>query len=161
MKSDLNLRRKWTLRAHGEQVVFVKKINERAEHVLMKAFIWALYLPDYPDLAVEIAIGDRYRPDVVSMDTHQRPRFWGEAGRVSKAKVESLMRRYRTTHFAIAKWAAHLDPWVDIVQEAVAGLERTAPVDLLNIPADSAHRFIDDRGVIHLGHEDLAWIRIA
>jgi hypothetical protein len=33
------------LRAHGEQVVFVKRANERREHVLMKAILWALYLP--------------------------------------------------------------------------------------------------------------------
>lgn len=64
MTSELMLRRKWTLRAHGEQVVFVKKRNERAEHVLMKSFLWALYLPDYPDLTVEISIGDRYKPAV-------------------------------------------------------------------------------------------------
>lgn len=160
MKSELMLRRKWTLRAHGEQVVFVKKVNERAEHVLMKTFLWALYLPAYPDLVVEIHIGDRYKPDVVSLDDWGRPRFWGEAGHVGKAKMESLARRYRATHFAIAKWATGLDPWIEIVQEAVEGLGRTAPIDLLNIPPDSATRFIDGRGVIHLQHEDLEWIRI-
>lgn len=41
--SDLMLRRKWTLRAHGRQVVFVKKANESGEHVLMKALLWALH----------------------------------------------------------------------------------------------------------------------
>ena len=41
MSSDLLLRRKLTLRAHGEQVVFVKKSRESLEHVLMKAFLWA------------------------------------------------------------------------------------------------------------------------
>jgi hypothetical protein len=34
----------------------------------MKALLWALYLPIYPKLSVEIAIGDRYRPDVVELD---------------------------------------------------------------------------------------------
>lgn len=33
MSSDLLLRRKLTLRAHGEQVIFVKKSRESLEHV--------------------------------------------------------------------------------------------------------------------------------
>lgn len=43
MTDELLLRRKWTLRAHGERVVFVKRVSERREHVLMKALLWALY----------------------------------------------------------------------------------------------------------------------
>jgi len=39
MIPDLMLRRKWTLRAHGKQVVFIKYANERSEHVLMNAFL--------------------------------------------------------------------------------------------------------------------------
>jgi hypothetical protein len=73
--NDLYLRRKLTLRAHGEQVVFVKKKRERIEHVLMKAFLWALYLPEYPDLTVEIRVGDRYKPDVVGLDERGQPTF--------------------------------------------------------------------------------------
>lgn len=34
----LALSRKWTLRAHGRQVVVIKKARERATHVLIKAF---------------------------------------------------------------------------------------------------------------------------
>jgi hypothetical protein len=39
MSSDLFLRRKWTFRAYGRQVVFIKRSNERKAHVLMKAFL--------------------------------------------------------------------------------------------------------------------------
>ena len=67
MGSDLLLRRKWTLRAHGRQVVFVKRQNESREHVIMKALLWALYLPEYPHLLVETSIGDRFKPDVVQL----------------------------------------------------------------------------------------------
>ena len=99
-----HLRRKLTLRAHGEQVVFVKRKQERIEHVWMKAFLWALYLPEYPDLTVEVGIGDKYKPDVVEMDPRRgRPRFWGEAGHVGEDKIEALTSRYPATHFAIAK----------------------------------------------------------
>lgn len=160
MSSDLSLRRKWTLRAHGKQVVFIKKAQERREHVLMKAFIWALYLPLYADLVVEIGVGDRYKPDVVALDPHGQPRFWGEAGRVGVDKIRSLARRHRDTHFAIAKWDTRFRPFLEVVTEALAGLQRSAPFDLLNFPADSAERFVDGRCQIHLTHADLEWRRL-
>ena len=111
MTDELFLRRKWTLRAHGRQVVFVKKPYESDTHVLMKALLWALYLPAYPELTVEIAIGDRYKPDVVALDARGEPGFWGEAGDVTTAKIRSLARRYRDTHFALAKWDTRLEPY--------------------------------------------------
>ncbi len=160
MSDDLILRRKWTLRAHGKQVVFVKRANERREHVLMKAFLWALYLPDYPDLIVEIRVGDRYKPDLVSLDDRGRPRFWGEAGRVGVDKIRSLARRYRDTHLAIAKWDTRLEPFVAIVADALSGLGRSAPVDLFNFPSDSSERFLNERGHIHLTLAELDWKRL-
>jgi hypothetical protein len=157
---DLHLCRKWTLRAHGRQVVFVKKPVESTEHVLMKAFLWALYLPEYPGLVVEIKIGDRYKPDVVSLNAEGEPHFWGEAGDVSTAKIRSLARRHRRTHFALGKWASPLGPLAETVTRAIEGVDRKAPFDLISFPDDAAERFIDDSGVIHLQHRDLSWLRI-
>jgi hypothetical protein len=161
MTKDLFLRRKWTLRAHGEQVVFVKRANERGEHVLMKAFLWALYLPSYPDLVVEVPVRDRYKPDVVSLDTYGRPHFWGEAGHVSPDKVHSLVRRYRETHFALAKWDTPLDPFIATAQDALRRFESRGPFDLLRFPPDSAERFISDRGEINVTHADLDWVQLS
>lgn len=158
--SDLLLRRKWTLRAHGQQVVFVKKTNEHTRHVLMKALLWALYLPEYPDLSVEIRIGDRYKPDVVSLDESGQPRFWGEAGQVSVEKIRSLVRRYRTTHFAIARWDTRLDPLVAIVADALTHNRRAAPFDVLRFPGDSAERFIDAEGNIRLSRDAVELVRL-
>ena len=158
--SDLLLRRKLTLRAHGRQVVFIKKQRESLEHVLMKAFLWALYLPEYPDLTVEISIGDKYKPDVVQLDGRGRPVFWGEAGKVSRAKIASLTRRYRDTHFALAKWATDLTPFVEIVQAATDGRARSAPFDLLAFPRDSAERFVDARGHLTISFDDVDWVRL-
>jgi hypothetical protein len=157
---DLMLRRKWTLRAHGQQVVFVKRAHEHATHVLMKALLWALYLPTYPDIVVEIAIGDRYKPDLVALEPGGSPRFWGEAGQVSVAKIRSLTRRYRATHFALAKWDIRLAPLMDTVATALARARRTAPFDLICFPADSAARFINEQGEIHLTHTDIEWQRL-
>jgi len=161
MTSDKLLRRKWTFKTDGQQVVFVKSRNERSAHVLMKAFLWALYRPQYPNLVVEVKIGDRYKPDVVSLDSWGDPLFWGEAGQVGVRKVRSLLRRFPRTHFAITKWDMSLRPHVEIVQDALDGLQRSAPVDLIAFPADSAARFIDARGTIHLTHADLDWLRLS
>lgn len=158
--SDFLLRRKWTLRAHGKQVVFIKKPNEQSTHVLMKALIWALYLPSYPTLVVELAIGDRYKPDVVALDDQNQPRFWGEAGQVGVEKIRSLLRRYRYTHLAIGRWNTRLDPLAEIVTGALANLPRGAPIDLLRFPADSVERFIDDHGEIRISHSDIEWMRL-
>lgn len=175
MTDDLHLRRKWTLRAHGRQVVFVKRPVESTKHVLMKAFLWALYLPEYPGLVVELKIGDRYKPDIVALDDAgeglsregllregllRDPLFWGEAGDVSTAKIRSLARRYRRTHFALGKWAAPLGPLAEIVTAATQGLGRPAPFDLISFPDDAGERFIDDGGVIRVQHRDLTWVRI-
>ena len=160
MSSELGLRRKWTFRAHGEQVVFIKRHNERSEHVIMKALLWALYLPRYPSLTVEISIGDRYRPDVVALDAWGDPIFWGEAGRVSPQKVHSLARRYRTTHFAWGKWDVQLDQLEDLVQSELEGLSTRGPFDLISFPRNSAERFIDDRGRLSVSFKDLNWVRL-
>jgi hypothetical protein len=137
------------LHAHGRRNVFVKGSRESTEHVLMKIFLWALYLPQYPDLYVETRIGDKYKPDVVQMsepafDGAREPIFWGESGQVSVKKINSLARRYRETHFAIAKWDSNLAPYVTIVREAVEGLDRRAPFDLIRIP----------------GFDDVEWVRL-
>jgi hypothetical protein len=160
MRTDLTLRRKLTLRAHGQQVVFVKKRQEGLEHVLMKAFVWALYLPAFPNMFVELSIGDRYKPDLVALNALGEPLFWGEAGKVSRDKISSLARRYRDTHFALAKWATRLTPYVEIVQDALTGLNRSAPFDLIAVPADSAERFIDERGQIYLTPNDVERVRL-
>jgi hypothetical protein len=161
MGNERHLRRKLTLRAHGEQVVFVKEKQERIEHVWMKAFLWALYLPEYPDLTVEVKVGDKYKPDVVAMDERERdPVFWGEAGEVSRDKIEALVERYPRTHFAMAKWATSLDPFAEMIAEGADEQVRRAPFDLIAFPPDAAERFIDERGHVALRHEDVEWRRL-
>ena len=160
MYDERHLRRKLTLKAHGQQVVFVKRKQERLEHVLMKAFLWALYLPSYPELSVEVKIGDRYKPDVVQLDTRGMPVFWGEAGAVSTEKIRSLIRRFPDTHFAMAKWNTALDPFEDIVNEAFADRSHPPRFDLIAFPKDSADRFIDARGNVVINHENATWRRL-
>ncbi|MCG6907593.1 MAG: hypothetical protein LJE63_13350 [Desulfobacteraceae bacterium] len=157
----LALSRKWTLRAHGRQVVVVKKRRERASHVLIKAFIWALYLPEYPDLKIEVGIGGRYTPDVVQLDQRGQPVFWGEAERVSLKKTRALVARFPSTHLVFGKWAAPLAPFAKTLGAAVAKSRRKAPVDLIRFPVESAARFMDGDGRITIDFANLEWRRFA
>lgn len=160
MYGERHLRRKLTVRAAGQQVVLVKKPVERLEHVLMKAFLWALYLPSYGDLAVEVSVGDRYKPDVVSLDPFGRPRFWGEAGKVSDDKIVSLARRYRHTHFALAKWNASMAHLLPRLRPLLADIRREAPVDLLLFEDRHADACLSDRGDVAISFDDVRWARI-
>lgn len=167
--TDLILPRKFKLRARRadgawEQVVFAKGPNESPQHVVGKVLLWALYLPQYDGLTVEVRIGDRYKPDVVSQDRTADgrivPRFWGESGYVSVEKITSLARRYRETHFALAKWEANLSAHVQLVREALAQTKHSAPFDLLRFPPDSWTRFVSPDGEVNLTFDDLEWVRV-
>ena len=85
--SDLYLRRKLTFHAHGRTLVLVKRSNEKIEHRLMMALLWALYLPRYPDLRVDVPIGARYRPDLVQLRPEGQPLLWAEAGEVGHWEI--------------------------------------------------------------------------
>lgn len=165
MISPVLSRRKWKLYAHGQHIVVARGSQERFSHPLMKAFLWALYMPQYPNITIEVRVGDRYKPDVVAFagSLEQRagpPVFWGECGQVGVEKIRALVRRYRETHFAIAKWDMGLRPFERIARAALDGLGRSAPVDLLSFPPDSAERFVNARGEIRFSHEDIAWLRL-
>jgi len=166
VSAELLLRRKQTFRAsdgqgHDRQIVLVKRPYETAEHVLMKALLWALYLPQYPNLMVEVAIDDRYKPDLLALGDDNRPRFWGEAGEVSQTKIRSLGRRYRATHLAICKWNTPLSAVLPFVQGALEGLPRAAPCDVLSFAADSEARWIDAQGHISISWAEVIWMRLA
>jgi len=164
MTSQVLTRRRWRLHAHGQHIVIVRGEREHITHPLLKAFLWALYLPDYPAITVEVAVRDRYKPDVVAFDPARapftgQPAFWGEAGQVSAEKVAALVRRYPDTHFAIAKWETPLSSFRPWVEEALRGVRRCAPMDLLNVP-DACIRCIDDDGRVHITFDDVERIRL-
>ena len=155
MTHELELRRKWTFRAHGKRMVFFKKSFETDIHVLTKAFLWALYLPDYPDLSVEIRIGDRYKPDLVQTSENGVPVFWGEAGRISQKKAYYLVNRFRSTHLVFAKWNMSLEPFYRMIKKESVSVARAAPVDLISFPAGSDERFIRPDGTIRIRFKDV------
>ncbi len=158
-------RRRWRLHAGDQHIVIVRGTHERFVHPLMKALLWALYMPLYPHITVEVRIGDRYKPDVVAFaedDSRFRPNepiFWGEAGRVKREKIASLVKRYPDTHFALAKWDTNLRPYETLVAEALDGVKRNAPFDLIAFH-EGSEAFIDEDGNVALSFDDLNWRRL-
>jgi hypothetical protein len=152
--TDRALRRKLTFSAHGHTLVLIKHANEKLEHRLMMALLWALYLPHYPGLRIDVPIGARYRPDLVQLDIDGRPVFWGEAGEVGAAKLRLLCTRYRDTHLVFAKWALNLQPVAAQIEAALRGARRAAPVELIGFDPDAA-RFVDSLGAIEIGFGDV------
>ena len=152
--TELHLRRKLSFRAHSRTLVLVKRSNEKIEHRVMMALLWALYLPAYPNLRIDVSIGTRYRPDLVQLGADGRPVFWGEAGEVGQEKLRLLCGRYRDTHLVFAKWALNLQPFASLLEAALAGVRRTAPTELIGFDADAA-RFVEANGQIVIGFEDV------
>jgi hypothetical protein len=152
--SELHLRRKLTVRAHGRTLVLVKHPVEKLEHRLMMALTWALYLPHYPDLRVDVPVSSRYRPDLVQLDAGGRPVFWGECGEVGQEKLRHLCSRHHDAHLVFTKWAVNLEPVAGLIDAVLAGVRRTAPVELLGFGADS-ERFFEPDGSITIAPEDV------
>jgi hypothetical protein len=140
------LRRKLTVRAHGRTLVLVKRAEESGEHVVQKALLWVRYLPRYPDLRVEqhLPFPSRYKPDLYALDaTGQGVTFWGECGVVSEEKLRAVLRAHPACHFAFSKWAARTDLFAALIDRALAGVRRTAPVELLGLPP-TADAWLDE-----------------
>ncbi len=152
--SERALRRKLSFRAHGRTLVLVKHEHEKIQHRLMMALLWSLYLPRYPDLRIDVSIGQRYRPDLVQLGPDGRPVFWGEAGEVGLEKLRFLCSRERETHLVFAKWQTNLDPFAGLIERALKGTRRSAPVELIGFGSD-AEEFINSTGDISLSFADV------
>jgi len=163
MPSQVLSRRKWKLYAHDQHIVVVKGTREKFTHPLMKALLWALYMPDYPNISIEIRIGDKYKPDVVAFEEDallrgSSPVFWGEAGQVGSDKIKSIARRYRETHFVVAKWNTNLHHYSQLLEGLLDGIKRDAPFDLISFPEETVNS-IDDDGNITITFDDVQLIR--
>lgn len=134
------LRRKLTVRAHGRTLVLVKRAEERGEHVVQKALLWVRYLPRYPGLRVEqrLPFPSRYTPDLYALDAAgQGVAFWGECGVVSAEKLRTLLRAHPACQFAFSKWNARVDLFAALIDEALDGVRRAAPVELIGFPPEA------------------------
>ncbi len=139
---------KLTVRAGGRKLVLAKRAWESERHVLLKALVFALYLPQYPDLSVERSIGNRYKPDLIALANDNTPIFWAECGEIGTEKLTRLVRRFPDTHLVVAKMAVDLAPWQAIIERALPE-RRTAPIELLGFDA-TAWDALDESGDLDL-----------
>ena len=161
MKYDETLLpRKWSVYAGNRRIVVKKRPFEREEHVYMKIFIWALYLPEYPFLEIERSVDRRYKPDVVSVDEEGKPKFWAEAGHVSTRKLRWLLKRLPDTHLVFAKWAVALEPFISTIETHFHRSGRNGIVDVISFPQECGRRCVNERGIIHISFSDIQWKRI-
>lgn len=149
------LRRKLSFHAHGRTLVLVKRPIEKLEHRVMMALLWALYVPRYPHIRVDVPIGQRYQPDLVQLDGADEIEFWAEAGAVGDEKLRYLCSRQRSTHLVFAKWATNLAPVASTIEQSLRNVRRTAPIELIGFDA-TAERFIDETGNITISFHDLS-----
>jgi hypothetical protein len=90
----------------GASTVTLSKVKgESMNHVLLKGLLWALLLPLHPDVACEVPLGMRYKPDVVALDDASgEPCWWGECGSVKPSKLSDLAAAFPHARFSVAKW---------------------------------------------------------
>ena len=158
-RDEVTLPRKLTVRAHGRKLVLAKRTWESERHVLLKALVFGLYVPWYPNLFVERSIGHRYTPDLVALDSQGDPVFWAECGETARNKLAHLVRSFPTTHLVVANQGSSLVPLAEIVGSAVPAKGRTAPIELLNFP-DDAVRYFGQDGEIDVTFTDGEVVRL-
>ena len=150
---------KLTIRAGGRKVVLRKHPWESSRHVLLKALVFALYVPDYRDLVVEPPRAERYRPDVAAFATDGTPLFWAECGETGRDKLAWLLKHRAHTHLVLARQGVALEPWRALVADLASGVQRRAPVELVLLPP-GAERFIGPDGEVVVSRSDATIVHI-
>jgi hypothetical protein len=129
----------------------------------MKAALWVLYRPLFPDLRVEVRIGDAFKPDLVALAPppgglaygDPEPIFWGEAGKVTPKKWASLLRRFPDTQFVWARWNERLDPHAATLRRALGARPRRAALEVVRVPPSVLSGLEDDGTLrVHFENED-------
>jgi hypothetical protein len=123
--------------------------GESYGHVLLKALGYAMFVGEYPGLEIELAVGLRYKPDLVALNVGAggRPRalarflFWGECGLVTMRKVAWLLKHGDTERVALLKIGCAVTPLVRELRGAVEPRYREGGrLTRVNFAADIAER---------------------
>jgi hypothetical protein len=157
------------LTANGVTKTLLKKRMETLQHVLTKAMIWKLFMDDYPNLEIELNIGDPdYLPDVVGTTTttsnHTEISFWGESGRMKVHKALDLMRRYPSAHIVHCRWGieveSYMGPFIEYLETELYDEDTSwwrGKFSFASLPL-KVWEFIDeDTGTILIERSDLEW----
>ena len=133
----------------GRRVRLWQRRGETYGHVLLKALGFAMYVPEYPRLEIELSVGLRYKPDLVALNEgiDNRPRagarflFWGECGLVTMRKVAWLLKHGDAERVVLFKLGCAVAPLVRELREAVAERYREGGrLQLVNFEKDVSER---------------------
>lgn len=157
------------LTANGVTKTLEKKRMETLQHVLTKAMIWKLFMDEYPDLEIEMDIGDPdYLPDVVGTRTTASNEteilFWGESGRMKAHKALDLMRRYPTAHIVHCRWSMSVDsvmgPFIEYLETELKNEDTSwwnGKFSFSSLPLEVWEFIDEDTGNILIERDDLEW----
>ena len=138
----------------GRRVRLWQRRGESYGHVLMKALGYAMFAPLYPGLEVELPVGLRYKPDLVSLNEPEggRPRagarfrFWGECGMVSMRKVAWLLKHGDAERLVLFKTGSGVKAYTHELRDSVEPRYRErGRLTLVNFAADVASRAAERR----------------
>ncbi len=139
----------------GRRVRLWQRRGESYGHVLMKALGYAMYAGEYPNLEIELSVGLRYKPDLVSVNEGEagRPRagarflFWGECGMVSMRKVAWLLKHGDAERVVLFKTGAGVRAYTGELRDSVEPRYRGGGrLTLVNFRGDIAER-VDERRI--------------
>src|SRR4051812_31622926 len=131
----------------GRRVRLWQRRGESYGHVLMKALGYAMFVGEYPNLEIELPVGLRYKPDLVSLNEGEggRPRagarfhFWGECGMVSMRKVAWLLKHGDAERLVLFKIGSGVKAYTSERRDAVEPRYRgRGRLSLVNFKADIA-----------------------
>ena len=157
------------LTANGVTKTLEKKRMETLQHVLTKALIWKIFMNDYPNLEIELDIGDPdYLPDVVGTTTTTCNRtqisFWGESGRMKVHKALDLMRRYPSAHIVHCRWGIDLEsfvgPFIEYLETELQEEDTSwweGHFSFASLPLEVWEFIDEDTGTILIERSDLEW----
>lgn len=105
--------------------------GESYEHVLMKALGYAMFVPEFPQLEIEVRVGLRYKPDLVAREADGRFSFWGECGANSLKKTAWLLKHAKVDKLVLFKIETNVAQLVSQIREEIP--ERYRPAGKLRV----------------------------
>ena len=111
--------------------------GESYEHVLMKALGFAMFIGQYPSLQVEVKVGLRYKPDLVSRAADGSFDFWGECGINSIRKTNWILKHAGARSLVLFKIGQNSEQLVHQLRAAIPGKYRSgARLRLVNFRSE-------------------------
>lgn len=123
----------------GNRVRLWQRTGESYEHVLMKALGYAMFAGEFPNLAIEVKVGLRYKPDLIAIDSAGDFEFWGECGANSIRKTRWILKHTRTEKLVLFKIGQNVEQLVKQLREEITEKYRAdGRLTLINFVSDIA-----------------------